>query len=98
MISARWATRWRSADDEHFSTCAGRTAAARPVVRSASSDPEPGLASRMSGARAGGYRVQATEGGHIDFAPLDSIEDAFLARLRPRIAAFRPNASCRGRG
>lgn len=30
------------------------------------------------------YRVQATEGGHIDFAPLDSIEDALLARLRKR--------------
>lgn len=32
----------------------------------------------------GGYRVQPTEGGHIDFAPLDSIEDAILARLRQR--------------
>ena len=32
----------------------------------------------------GGYRVQATEGGHIDYAPLDSIEDAILARLRQR--------------
>lgn len=32
----------------------------------------------------GGYRVQATEGGHVAFAPLDSIEDAILARLRPR--------------
>jgi glucokinase len=32
----------------------------------------------------GGYRVQATEGGHMDFAPLDSIEDAILARLRRR--------------
>lgn len=32
----------------------------------------------------GDYRVQATEGGHIDFAPLDSIEDAILARLRQR--------------
>lgn len=31
-----------------------------------------------------GYRVQATEGGHIDFAPLDTIEDAILARLRKR--------------
>lgn len=30
------------------------------------------------------YGVQATEGGHIDFAPLDSIEDAILARLRKR--------------
>lgn len=32
----------------------------------------------------GDYRVQATEGGHIDYAPLDSIEDAILARLRQR--------------
>ncbi len=36
--------------------------------------------------RAGGgfYHVQATEGGHKDFAPLDAIEDAILARLRQR--------------
>ena len=33
---------------------------------------------------AGNYHVQATEGGHIDFAPRDSIEDAILARLRQR--------------
>jgi glucokinase len=32
----------------------------------------------------GAYQVQPTEGGHIDFAPLDSIEDAVLARLRKR--------------
>jgi glucokinase len=30
------------------------------------------------------YHVQSTEGGHTDFAPLDSIEDAILARLRKR--------------
>ena len=33
---------------------------------------------------AGSHHVQATEGGHIDFAPLDAIEDAILARLRGR--------------
>ena len=33
---------------------------------------------------AGTYRVQATEGGHIDFAPLDLIEDRILAHLRQR--------------
>ncbi|MDE2595269.1 MAG: glucokinase [Sphingomonadales bacterium] len=33
---------------------------------------------------AGHYRVQATEGGHIDFAPLDTIEDRILAHLRQR--------------
>ncbi len=32
----------------------------------------------------GSYRVQATEGGHGDFAPVDAIEDAILARLRKR--------------
>jgi glucokinase len=32
----------------------------------------------------GQYHVQATEGGHVDFAPLDLIEDAILARLRKR--------------
>lgn len=32
----------------------------------------------------GGYRVQATEGGHIEFAPIDLIDDAILDRLRQR--------------
>ena len=30
----------------------------------------------------GGYHVQATEGGHVDFAPLDGIDDRMLAKLR----------------
>lgn len=33
---------------------------------------------------AGGYHVQATEGGHVDFAPVDAVDDAILARLRAR--------------
>src|SRR5690606_16934590 len=33
---------------------------------------------------AGGYHVQATEGGHIDFAPVDPIDDRLLARLREK--------------
>jgi len=32
----------------------------------------------------GASHVQATEGGHADYAPLDAIEDAILARLRQR--------------
>ncbi len=31
-----------------------------------------------------GTHVQATEGGHLDFAPIDAFEDALLARLRAR--------------
>ena len=39
-----------------------------------------------------GYRVIETEGGHINFAPLDSLEDAMVHRLRPsytRVSAER---------
>jgi glucokinase len=32
----------------------------------------------------GSYQVMETEGGHVDFAPLDTIEDALLATLRGR--------------
>ena len=40
----------------------------------------------------GGYHVIPTEGGHIDFAPLDRIEDLILERLRAnhtRVSAER---------
>lgn len=46
--------------------------------------PGTGLGAAHIWRGGGDYRVQATEGGHIDFAPLDSIEDALLARLRQR--------------
>lgn len=32
----------------------------------------------------GGYQVRETEGGHVDFAPLDAIEDGVLKTLRAR--------------
>ncbi|MDE2405042.1 MAG: glucokinase [Sphingomonadales bacterium] len=32
----------------------------------------------------GFYHVQSTEGGHIDFAPIDAVDDALLVRLRAR--------------
>jgi glucokinase len=31
-----------------------------------------------------GYHVQSTEGGHIDFAPVDAIDDRLLTRLREK--------------
>lgn len=40
----------------------------------------------------GGYEIIATEGGHMDFAPLDGIEDAIVKRLRKtytRVSAER---------
>lgn len=44
---------------------------------------------------AGSYHVQATEGGHLDFAPVDSVDDAILARLRAvhrRVSTERVNS------
>jgi glucokinase len=43
----------------------------------------------------GGYHVQATEGGHVGFAPHDEFEDRLLAALRAkygRVATERVNA------
>ena len=46
--------------------------------------PGTGLGVALLVRRADAYQVVPTEGGHVDFAPLDSIEDAILARLRAR--------------
>ena len=46
--------------------------------------PGTGLGVAQLWRDAAGYRVQPTEGGHIDFAPLDALEDAIVARLRQR--------------
>ncbi|MDP8995295.1 MAG: glucokinase [Pseudomonadota bacterium] len=46
--------------------------------------PGTGLGVALLLRRESGYDVLETEGGHIDFAPLDSIEDRILARLRER--------------
>ena len=43
----------------------------------------------------GGYHVQATEGGHLDFAPVDAVDDAILAALRAehrRVSTERVNS------
>jgi glucokinase len=46
--------------------------------------PGTGLGVAQLLRRGGRYHVIETEGGHIDFAPLDSLEDAILAQLRRR--------------
>jgi len=46
--------------------------------------PGTGLGVAMLVRGPGGDRVVPTEGGHIDFAPRDAIDDAILARLRAR--------------
>jgi glucokinase len=46
--------------------------------------PGTGLGVGLLLRRGGDYHVVETEGGHIDFAPLDSLEDGILAQLRQR--------------
>jgi glucokinase len=46
--------------------------------------PGTGLGVAQLLRRAGRYHVIETEGGHVDFAPLDSIEDRILDHLRKR--------------
>ena len=46
--------------------------------------PGTGLGVAQLLRRGGRYHVVETEGGHIDFAPLDGLEDRILAQLRQR--------------
>jgi glucokinase len=48
--------------------------------------------------RAGGYDVIETEGGHTDFAPLDSLEDRILAHLRKNFRRVSVERLISGRG
>ena len=73
------------AGEEHFVTLAGPDVPLPGAGTLAVVGPGTGLGvAHVWRDGAGFYRVQATEGGHIDFAPLDPVEDAVLARLRER--------------
>jgi glucokinase len=45
-----------------------------------------------------GYHVLPTEGGHVDYAPLDAIEDAFVRRLRRTFTRVSSERICAGPG
>ncbi|MEL0209814.1 MAG: glucokinase, partial [Novosphingobium sp.] len=72
------------ADDEHFIHLSGPDSElpAKGVISVVG--PGTGLGVAQLWREDGCYRVQPTEGGHIDYAPLDAIEDAILAGLRKR--------------
>lgn len=46
----------------------------------------------------GSYQVIECEGGHVDYAPLDSTEDAILARLRRQYTRVSVERVCSGPG
>ena len=72
------------AGPEHFHHLTGPEQAFAPEGTLSIIGPGTGLGVAHVSRTGGAYHVQATEGGHIDFAPLDAIEDAVLARLRKR--------------
>ena len=70
--------------DEHFRHLCGPE---RPLPREGAISilgPGTGLGAAILLRRGGGHRVVETEGGHVDFAPLDGFEDGLLADLRLR--------------
>lgn len=48
--------------------------------------------------RDGHYHVIECEGGHVDYAPLDAIEDAFVTRLQPLFTRVSTERLCSGPG
>lgn len=70
--------------DAHFQHVCGED---RPLPREGVISivgPGTGLGVAQLLRRGGHYHVIETEGGHIDFAPLDSMEDQILVQLRKR--------------
>ena len=72
------------AGPEHFHHLTGPDQVFAPEGTLSIIGPGTGLGVAHVARTGGAYHVQATEGGHIDFAPLDAIEDAVLARVRKR--------------
>jgi glucokinase len=72
------------ADGSHFIHVCGPDTALPDQGGISVVGPGTGLGVALLLRHAHGYHVQPTEGGHIDFAPLDRIEDQLLARLRSR--------------
>jgi glucokinase len=70
--------------DEHFSHLCGPERALPEQGVISIVGPGTGLGVAQLLRRAGHYHVIETEGGHIDFAPLDSLEDRILGQLRKR--------------
>ena len=72
------------AEEKHFTHLCGPDVALPETGTISIIGPGTGLGVAHIWRGDGTYHVQATEGGHLDFAPLDAIEDALLARLRKR--------------
>lgn len=85
-------------DDSHFHHLCGP---ARPLPREGVVSiigPGTGLGVAQLLRRAGRCEVIETEGGHIDFAPLDSLDDRILDHLRKRFRRVSVERVASGQG
>jgi glucokinase len=84
--------------DEHFKHLCGPDA---PLPREGVTSivgPGTGLGVAAVLRKSDHYEVIETEGGHIDFAPLDSIEDNILVQLRRHFRRVSVERVCAGQG
>ena len=78
--------------DEHFVHLCGPDVALPDQGALTVCGPGTGLGVAQVFRHRHGYNIIATEGGHVDFAPLDGLEDAIVKRLRrayTRVSAER---------
>ena len=81
-ISLRSLTLWPGWTERHTGTSAVRSATFQSVGVVSIVGPGTGLGVASLLKRPDGHDVIATEGGHIDWAPLDPLEDRILEHLR----------------
>jgi glucokinase len=84
--------------DEHFQHLCGPDA---PLPREGVTSivgPGTGLGVAAVLRKSDHYEVIETEGGHIDFAPLDSLEDNILVQLRRHFRRVSVERVCAGQG
>ena len=84
--------------DEHFQHLCGpeRTLPDEGVVSIVGPGTGLGVAALLR--TSGGYEVIETEGGHVDFAPLDVLEDRILVELRRSFRRVSVERIASGRG
>ena len=84
--------------DEHFQPYLrpGRAASRQGVISIVGPGTGLGVAALLR--KRDGYEVIETEGGHIDFAPLDSLEDRILDRASPQLPPRLGRADRVGQG
>jgi glucokinase len=81
---------------EHFLHLCGPDEPFRPTGSLTVCGPGTGLGVAQVFRHGDGYHVIETEGGHIDFAPLDGIEDAIVKRLRKTFTRVSAERLCAG--